>query len=84
MLGIPVLRLRGDYLAIVARLRRDHPVVHQLRDFYWWPAGHPADPASAAGRCVRPVSYLSLVYLIMGAGLVAFIVAAETVANWAA
>ena len=74
MLGIPVLRLRGDYLAIVARLRQIIRLLFtNLRDF----TGGPQGILQIRVRCrkiVGPVSYLSLVYLIfMGAGLVAFL-----------
>ena len=76
MLGIPVLRLRGDYLAIVTlgfgeiiRL-----LFTNLRDFTGGPQGILQIPRPLPEDASGPVSYLSLVYLIfMGAGLVAFL-----------
>ncbi len=75
MLGIPVLRLRGDYLAIVTlgfgeiiRL-----LFTNLRDFTGGPQGILQIPRPLPENASGPVSYLSLVYLIfLGAGLVAF------------
>ncbi|NDJ74732.1 MAG: hypothetical protein GYB65_00620 [Chloroflexi bacterium] len=75
-LGVPVLRLRGDYLAIVTlgfgeiiRL-----LFLNLRDYTGGPEGvleipRPV-PADAAGQ---PVSYLVIAYLVLiGAALIAF------------
>ena len=75
MLGIPVLRLRGDYLAIVTlgfgeiiRL-----LFTNLRDFTGGPQGVLQIPRPLPEDASGAVSYLSLVYLIfMGAGMVAF------------
>ena len=75
MLGIPVLRLRGDYLAIVTlgfgeiiRL-----LFTNLRDFTGGPQGILQIPRPLPENASGPVSYLSIIYLVvMGAGLVAF------------
>ncbi|NLX09392.1 MAG: hypothetical protein GXY36_07025 [Chloroflexi bacterium] len=75
MLGIPVLRLRGDYLAIVTlgfgeiiRL-----LFNNLRDFTGGPQGVLQIPRPLPDGASGTVTYLSIVYLVfLGAGLVAF------------
>jgi ABC-type branched-subunit amino acid transport system permease subunit len=75
MLGIPVLRLRGDYLAIVTlgfgeiiRL-----LFNNLRDYTGGPQGVLQIPRPLPVNASGPVTYLWLVYLVFtGAGLVAF------------
>jgi len=75
LLGIPVLRLRGDYLAIVTlgfgeiiRL-----LFNNLRDFTGGPQGVLQIPRPLPAGAQPPVTYLWLVYLVMiGAALVAF------------
>lgn len=75
MLGIPVLRLRGDYLAIVTlgfgeiiRL-----LFTNLRDFTGGPQGILQIPRPLPETARGPVTYLSMVYLVLiGAALVAF------------
>ncbi len=74
-LGIPVLRLRGDYLAIVTlgfgeiiRL-----LFNNLRDYTGGPKGVLQIPRPLPENASGAVTYLSLVYLVfIGAGLVAF------------
>ncbi|MBN1680806.1 MAG: hypothetical protein JW966_10980 [Anaerolineae bacterium] len=76
LLGIPVLRLRGDYLAIVTlgfgeiiRL-----MFNNLRDYTGGPQGVLQIPRPLPNDAAGPVTYLSIVYLVfMGAGLVAFL-----------
>ncbi len=75
LLGIPVLRLRGDYLAIVTlgfgeiiRL-----LFNNLRDYTGGPQGVLQIPRPLPANASGPVTYLWLVYLVMiGAALVAF------------
>lgn len=75
MLGIPVLRLRGDYLAIVTlgfgeiiRL-----LFTNLRDFTGGPQGILQIPRPLPDNAKGSITYLALVYLVLfGAGLVAF------------
>jgi branched-chain amino acid transport system permease protein len=75
LLGIPVLRLRGDYLAIVTlgfgeiiRL-----LFNNLRDYTGGPQGVLQIPRPLPANASGPVTYLWLVYLVfIGAGLVAF------------
>ncbi|RPJ00680.1 MAG: hypothetical protein EHM39_04495, partial [Chloroflexi bacterium] len=74
-LGIPVLRLRGDYLAIVTlgfgeiiRL-----MFTNLRDFTGGPRGILQIPRPLPDGASGAVTYLWMVYLVfIGAGLVAF------------
>ena len=74
-LGIPVLRLRGDYLAIVTlgfgeiiRL-----LFNNLRDYTGGPKGILQIPRPLPENASGAVTYLSLVYLVfIGAGLIAF------------
>jgi ABC-type branched-subunit amino acid transport system permease subunit len=74
-LGIPVLRLRGDYLAIVTlgfgeiiRL-----LFNNLRDYTGGPQGVLQIPRPIPREANGPVTFLVMVYLVfMGAGLVAF------------
>ncbi len=74
-LGIPVLRLRGDYLAIVTlgfgeiiRL-----LFNNLRDYTGGPQGVLQIPRPLPEGASGPVTYLIIVYLVfLGAGLVAF------------
>jgi ABC-type branched-subunit amino acid transport system permease subunit len=75
MLGIPVLRLRGDYLAIVTlgfgeiiRL-----LFNNLRDFTGGPQGVLQIPRPLPEGASGTVTYLSIIYLVfIGAGVVAF------------
>ncbi len=75
MLGIPVLRLRGDYLAIVTlgfgeiiRL-----LFTNLRDFTGGPQGILQIPRPLPDDAKGSITYLALVYLVLiGAALVAF------------
>jgi len=75
LLGIPVLRLRGDYLAIVTlgfgeiiRL-----LFNNLRDYTGGPQGVLQIPRPLPENASGAVTYLWLVYLVfIGAGLVAF------------
>jgi len=75
LLGIPVLRLRGDYLAIVTlgfgeiiRL-----LFNNLRDYTGGPQGVLQIPRPLPENASGPVTYLWLVYLVfIGAGMVAF------------
>jgi len=74
-LGIPVLRLRGDYLAIVTlgfgeiiRL-----LFTNLRDYTGGPQGVLEIPRPLPEGAGGNVSYLAMIYLVfLGAGLVAF------------
>ncbi len=74
-LGIPVLRLRGDYLAIVTlgfgeiiRL-----LFNNLRDYTGGPQGVLQIPRPLPEDASGSVTYLIIVYLVfLGAGLVAF------------
>jgi ABC-type branched-subunit amino acid transport system permease subunit len=74
-LGIPVLRLRGDYLAIVTlgfgeiiRL-----LFNNLRDYTGGPQGVLQIPRPLPEGATGSVTYLSILYLVfMGAGVVAF------------
>lgn len=74
-LGIPVLRLRGDYLAIVTlgfgeiiRL-----LFNNLRDYTGGPQGVLQIPRPLPKGSTGTVNYLIMVYLVfLGAGLVAF------------
>lgn len=74
-LGIPVLRLRGDYLAIVTlgfgeiiRL-----LFTNLRDYTGGPQGVLEIPRPLPQGVTGGVSYLAMIYLVfLGAGLVAF------------
>lgn len=76
LLGIPVLRLRGDYLAIVTlgfgeiiRL-----LFNNLRDYTGGPAGVLLIPRPLPSGASGAISYLSIIYLVfMGAGVVAFL-----------
>ncbi|WP_442891803.1 branched-chain amino acid ABC transporter permease [Aggregatilinea sp.] len=75
MLGIPVLRLRGDYLAIVTlgfgeiiRL-----LFTNLRDFTGGPQGILQIPRPLPDDAKGSITYLALVYLVLiGAAFVAF------------
>ncbi|MBN2305484.1 MAG: hypothetical protein JXQ72_13445 [Anaerolineae bacterium] len=75
MLGIPVLRLRGDYLAIVTlgfgeiiRL-----LFNNLRDYTGGPQGVLQIPRPLPDNASGTVTYLSIIYLVfIGAGVVAF------------
>ncbi len=75
MLGIPVLRLRGDYLAIVTlgfgeiiRL-----MFNNLRDYTGGPQGILQIPRPLPEGAGGSVTYLSIMYLVfMGAAFVAF------------
>jgi len=75
LLGIPVLRLRGDYLAIVTlgfgeiiRL-----LFNNLRDFTGGPQGVLQIPRPLPEGISGPATYLSLLYLVLlGAALIAF------------
>lgn len=75
LLGIPVLRLRGDYLAIVTlgfgeiiRL-----LFNNLRDFTGGPQGVLQIPRPLPENVSGPASYLTLLYLVLlGAALIAF------------
>jgi ABC-type branched-subunit amino acid transport system permease subunit len=75
LLGIPVLRLRGDYLAIVTlgfgeiiRL-----LFNNLRNYTGGPQGVLQIPRPLPENASGAVTYLWLVYLVfIGAGLVAF------------
>lgn len=75
LLGIPVLRLRGDYLAIVTlgfgeiiRL-----LFTNLRDFTGGPQGVLQIPRPLPEGISGPATYLSLLYLVLlGAAMVAF------------
>jgi len=74
LLGIPVLRLRGDYLAIVTlgfgeiiRL-----LFNNLRDYTGGPAGVLLIPRPLPEGASGAISYLSIIYLVfLGAGVVA-------------
>lgn len=74
LLGIPVLRLRGDYLAIVTlgfgeiiRL-----LFNNLRDFTGGPQGVLQIPRPVPPDVSGPASYLTLLYLVLlGAALIA-------------
>jgi len=75
MLGIPVLRLRGDYLAIVTlgfgeiiRL-----LFTNLRDYTGGPQGVLEIPRPLPAGATGPVGYLWMVYLVLfGVGVIAF------------
>ncbi len=75
MLGIPVLRLRGDYLAIVTlgfgeiiRL-----LFTNLRDYTGGPQGVLEIPRPLPAGATGPVGYLWMVYLVLlGVGIIAF------------
>jgi branched-chain amino acid transport system permease protein len=74
-LGIPVLRLRGDYLAIVTlgfgeiiRL-----LFNNLRDYTGGPQGVLQIPRPLPDGASGTVTYLSVLYMVfLGAGLIAF------------
>lgn len=76
MLGIPVLRLRGDYLAIVTlgfgeiiRL-----LFNNLRGFTGGPQGVLQIPRPLPENVSGPASYLALLYLVLlGSALIAFL-----------
>lgn len=76
LLGIPVLRLRGDYLAIVTlgfgeiiRL-----MFNNLKDYTGGAQGVLKIPSALPANSFGPVTYLNMTYLVLvGAALVAFV-----------